>query len=104
MDMHMTRRREPREFFGLERQLWDDRHDGALYERYLDLLTDTRCRLAAALMACAADATDTARMQAMLHAVEAATDVLDAAHQAVLGFEAPAFGPAAGAGYRLVSA
>lgn len=94
-----VRRRDPREFFGLERALWEDRHAGTLSGRQLELLAKAQRELGAAVAASdpqsEAAAADIKRTRALLDAITVARDVLSAARDALRDRDGPVFGPRA---------
>lgn len=94
-----ARRRDPREFFGLERLLWEDRRAGTLSGRHLELLAKAEREIALAIAGSGAESGATAaeikRMRALLDAITVACDVLTAARDALRDREQPVLGPRA---------
>lgn len=78
-----TRRRTPSEFFGLERELWEDRKDGELARRYETLLGRTLMTVDQALDAGIDDDEQRRRLQLMSAALSTARNVMLAAASAM---------------------
>ena len=94
-DIHAKapRRRDPSEFFGLERQLWDDRHDGQLRKDWIAKMRRAELQLAVAMDA----GNPREDFRLMRDALRAAQDTLAAAGQAMAGRSMPAAGTNFGA-------
>jgi hypothetical protein len=94
-DMHAKapRQRDPSEFFGLERQLWDDRHEGRLRKEWIARLRRAELQLSVALDA----GDDREALHLMRDALRVAQDTLAAAGQAMGGRSLPGGGSHFGA-------
>lgn len=77
-----TRTRAPGEFFGLERELWDDRDSGQRVAAYLALL-DRTARVLVQRARQAPDAEEAARIAALQQAVSSGRSVLLASRDAI---------------------
>jgi hypothetical protein len=88
-----TRRRQPGEFFGLERQLWDDRHRGVLSTELIERLNGAAKSVEAGLPS--ALGAERARLTRLHEGRRAAREVLEAARDALREGETPALGPRA---------
>lgn len=88
-----TRRRQPGEFFGLERQLWEDRHRGVLSAELIERLNGAARSVEAGLPA--ALGAERARLTRLHEGLRTARDVLEAARDALREGETPALGPRA---------
>jgi hypothetical protein len=88
-----TRRRQPAEFFGLERQLWEDRHRGVLSTELIERLNGAAKGVEAGLPT--ALGAERARLTRLHEGLRTAREVLEAARDALREGETPALGPRA---------
>lgn len=87
------RRRQPGEFFGLERALWEDRHRGVLSTELIERLNGAARRVEAGLAS--ALGAERARLTRLHEGLRTAREVLEAARDALREGETPALGPRA---------
>jgi hypothetical protein len=88
-----TRRRQPGEFFGLERQLWEDRHRGVLSTELIERLNGAAKDVEAGLPT--AVGAERTRLTRLHEGLRTAREVLEAARDALREGETPALGPRA---------
>ena len=93
MNQATTRRRQPGEFFGLERQLWEDRPRGVLSTELIERLNGAAKSVEAGLPA--ALGAERGRLARLHEGLRTAREVLEAARDALREGETPALGPRA---------